>query len=305
MPGNAAEGESVDDKMQLSVEEPGSRAKSSPVEPPPASLFKFALQKARADFDKKFDLEGQVRVRNWGAAFFPDKSLAAVCISLHPSDMIEYGAPRTQHTLLLFARTQQSVVATQSASTDSAVHEEILAFLARCPTSWIRTEMDRNIARNTISLISHDFADDGPLINWAASAASRLSNSRRQEENAGIAAPLPETDSMDLDRNALTENGHKNASAGSLTREVCEICGEVIPFSRSSTSAACAQGHRFSRCGLSFVAIQEPGISKYCSKCGRQFLDPSKLEWPDGPSLSQVLFDKFDVCPYCQGKFRG
>jgi hypothetical protein len=28
------------------------------------------------------------------------------------------------------------------------------------------------------------------------------------------------------------------------------------------------------------------------------------LEFATGPSLSQALFDKFDVCPYCHGKFR-
>lgn len=105
---------------------------------------------------------------------------------------------------------------------------------------------------------------------------------------------------------------------------------------------------------MSFLAIEEPGISKYCEKCNREFLNehvlresehyPGLLLGPEGatspkdcpfdenevvieqqdsfgqranvmtkevgqiskaPSLASMMFDYFDVCPYCNGKFIG
>jgi hypothetical protein len=34
----------------------------------------------------------------------------------------------------------------------------------------------------------------------------------------------------------------------------------------------CTNGHQFPRCGLSFLAIQAPGITKYCGICSTPFL---------------------------------
>ena len=79
------------------------------------------------------------------------------------------------------------------------------------------------------------------------------------------------------------------------------------------------------RCNLTFLTIQEPGISKYCARCGRQFLDPGKApaflspqngtdevvgEGASEPSnssqsLTYQLFRTFNICPYCDGKFKG
>ena len=66
------------------------------------------------------------------------------------------------------------------------------------------------------------------------------------------------------------------------------------------------------RCALTFLPITEPGFSKQCVDCDREFLNErlhqemlnvsNPLEgWP---SLARVLFDKFDVCPYCGGKYQ-
>jgi hypothetical protein len=64
------------------------------------------------------------------------------------------------------------------------------------------------------------------------------------------------------------------------------------------------------RCNLSLLSIQEPGISKYCSQCDRQFLNAEEIDLEpvqisNGPSLLTSLFEEFDVCPYCHAKFRG
>ena len=95
------------------------------------------------------------------------------------------------------------------------------------------------------------------------------------------------------------------ATKNATNSEMCEICDSPIPFTSDPTQARCSHGHQFTRCNLYFIAIQGPGISMYCSQGGRQFLEPGKMKFQSGPSLSQALFDKFDVCPYCQAKFRG
>jgi hypothetical protein len=116
--------------------------------------------------------------------------------------------------------------------------------------------------------------------------------------------------------------------------EQCSICKAIISFDSIHT-ARCANGHEFgniplfawplfpnadlslARCQLTFLAIQAPGISKYCGVCGKKFLSE---EWvrskisvnrtdgntPTGrqtPSLVSLMIDSCDVCVYCGGKF--
>ncbi|KAF2711440.1 hypothetical protein K504DRAFT_532028 [Pleomassaria siparia CBS 279.74] len=57
----------------------------------------------------------------------------------------------------------------------------------------------------------------------------------------------------------------------SETIETCGFCGALIPFT-SLTTAACTNGHQFLRCGLSFLAIQLPGVTKHCGICNTPFL---------------------------------
>lgn len=77
------------------------------------------------------------------------------------------------------------------------------------------------------------------------------------------------------------------------------------------------------RCALTLIAITRPGISKRCERCGKEFLnehietaeeDTISTNHKYGiyqdltvrqPSLACWLFKKFDVCPYCGGKYVG
>lgn len=294
----------------LSIEECRLPVASSPTDLPPASLFEPAMQSLRSDFDEKFNLDGRIRTRWYGTTFSSDRKKAAACISLHPSDMIEYGKPSNQQTLVVFSHTQEVDLTEKIAKSESVVIEEIVTFVASIPTIEVETELDRNIIKATIALISKDFQSFPLLTTWAASASDKFLTSN-PAERLTLTQPAVEDDAdldrdaMDLDQDAPTATGQETAPTASSVYESCEICEAPISFSWPLTSATCAKGHQFSRCSLSFVAIQEPGISKHCARCGRQFLDPGKLELPDGPSLSQALFDKFDLCPYCQGHFRG
>jgi hypothetical protein len=68
---------------------------------------------------------------------------------------------------------------------------------------------------------------------------------------------LPDSASLDLD-DAIVDT--------------CDFCTSPIPFTDFAT-ASCTNGHQFPRCGLSFIAIQAPGITKYCGICSTPFLD--------------------------------
>lgn len=121
--------------------------------------------------------------------------------------------------------------------------------------------------------------------------------------------------------------------------EDCKICQQSIPF-ESLKWAKCSNGHQFSRCAMSFLALQEPGITKVCGLCGLQYLNEGVLPATSGedmemadileteggqsvpgadawveishnesatkthkPTLVQLLFAACDICIYCGGKF--
>jgi hypothetical protein len=57
-----------------------------------------------------------------------------------------------------------------------------------------------------------------------------------------------------------------------VTVDTCDFCSAAIPFT-DLTTASCTNGHQFPRCGLSFLAIQAPGITKYCGICSTPYLN--------------------------------
>lgn len=61
------------------------------------------------------------------------------------------------------------------------------------------------------------------------------------------------------------------------------------------------------RCGLTSLAIQEPGISKYCSTCQTEFLDEELIVRLRDEAPSPVFMSvarAFDTCPSCNSKFK-
>ncbi|KAF3010973.1 hypothetical protein E8E13_010517 [Curvularia kusanoi] len=88
-----------------------------------------------------------------------------------------------------------------------------------------------------------------------------------------------------------------------LVTDQCDFCTLPIPFS-DLTTATCLGGHQFPRCGISYLAIQAPGITKYCGICSTPFLceefvraqeigDDTDAEPP--VTLARVLFQACDT----------
>lgn len=80
---------------------------------------------------------------------------------------------------------------------------------------------------------------------------------------------LPTNSSDMLNATNTTTSG---INVSNMYLDKCDLCHAPVPFT-DLTSAACANGHQFPRCGLSFVAIQAPGITKYCGVCNTPFLN--------------------------------
>jgi hypothetical protein len=94
----------------------------------------------------------------------------------------------------------------------------------------------------------------------------------------GTPGAFPATDGSLEDNSASPVNFSMNGSEFSKdqtpavsTAETCDFCSASIPFT-DPASAACTNGHQFPRCGLTFLAIQAPGITKYCGICSTPYL---------------------------------
>ena len=117
-------------------------------------------------------------------------------------------------------------------------------------------------------------------------------------DGTGQPAPKMDCDAMDT---------------GIAATDQCDFCSAPIPFTDLNT-ATCANGHQFPRCGVSLLAIQAPGITKYCGICSTPFLSEEfvRAQEAEGEAdaeppvtLARVLFQTCDVCIYCGGKFVG
>jgi hypothetical protein len=98
-----------------------------------------------------------------------------------------------------------------------------------------------------------------------------------------------------------------------VATDQCDFCSAPIPFS-DLTTAICLKGHQFPRCGVSLLAIQAPGITKYCGICSTPVLneefvqaqeDGDDTDTESSATLARVLFQACDVCIFCGGKFIG
>lgn len=242
------------------------------------------LRETVESYDRQNKLAGNYRIRVWGQADSPYSGRQALCVSLHPLDMYEYTSPVLEKCRL-FIRSLPEIEIGQRSRRQQLPASDVSANVYKFLNSRLRSSMSQL-----------DPLDARLLRLWIA--YSDLQD-------------LPSTDryllqeALNLAPSERGRDGAQTNFGADKSCESCEICDADIAMTLDRESARCAAGHLFSRCALSMLAIQEPGISKYCSSCNRQFLHLPKLGLSEGPSLMHALYDEFDVCPYCSGKFRG
>ncbi|ETN41155.1 uncharacterized protein HMPREF1541_03090 [Cyphellophora europaea CBS 101466] len=234
-------------------------------------------------YDKDFKLHGHYAVRWMGFARSPDDTMMAACVSFHPSAGLEYSQPKSERSTLLVIPTGTMAPPKTAIPALSDVQLETLQTLAQhVDIDSITTDTDIKVILVAVAMIHKHFYTNLGLMSWATSA---------------------------LELVKLVDSEENTYFEGSPT-EICEICRAygtgTIAFGDDTAVGVCETGHKFTRCGITFLCIQDPGICKYCTKCSRAFLCIEKLESEDGPSVTKTLLETCGggLCPYCQGYFR-
>jgi hypothetical protein len=307
---------------------------------PPTSLgspsWREKLDNNLALFSVKNELKGNSKAKVWGLASSPLGDYIAVCNSVHPSDMIEYGIPADRSgtvaiSSLRHGNQDRELFPTKNVSAEGLSYtlkklahtiedpdklptfaaetvERLLQIYTPLPSPkantrpWT-TESDiyaliaafKKVAffdthslkdRYTI-LVSHAFrigsSDELPKILIAyrlATALQRLPSSLLKTafsteifaQHKQLTALIKNVmGSENTEEDPVDGNGSSTSRSTDSSVDTCDFCSAPIPLT-DVTSASCMNGHQFPRCGLSFLAIQAPGITKYCGICSTPFL---------------------------------
>ncbi|KAL2869677.1 uncharacterized protein BJX67DRAFT_378735 [Aspergillus lucknowensis] len=274
---------------------------------PSQAPWKSQIEDIRERFDIDRDLGGLAVSRVWGIA--SNQGLVAVAVTLHPGDMVEYRTAAEDRLTVVFYDTNGQTAPTERIPFLRGSSDAAPEFLAERRDIVLRHILRTGDGvKRTLS----------PKVLYAAAccaivqphSAELLSNARKALESLAEIKGVDLTDEIAKCSVAGSTIDAKQAEAldaiGGDIFEKCGVCGAGIAWD-STEEAQCANGHIFVRCNLTFLAIQEPGISKFCSQCDSEYLDEDLVGLSSGSSIQQScrsLSDVFDTCIYCNGKFR-
>lgn len=286
------------------------------------------------DFQEQYDLDhglgGMLTSRIWGLATY--RGITAAIFTNHPTDMVEYRVSCDDVSTLIFSEEFGRVPNARA------------VFTPRAPDGQIPNH-DR--IREVISFVLPGADGEvGPdheaqrLVYVAACRAivgesdkTLRAYTQRSLERLAIVTGADLTEEISKCDGPPSLIAAKSADhlsgPGGHIYEKCEVCNAGIGWC-SAQKARCSSGHVWRkstihlqlhasssivnleymytvRCGVSFLAIQEPGISKYCSFCRTEALDEEHVASMLGHELGRTtrgLFETFDTCLYCAGKFQ-
>ncbi|MCJ1460402.1 hypothetical protein MMC28_010782 [Mycoblastus sanguinarius] len=316
------------------------------------------LIKQKLEEERKFSIRhnlgrdsSNILTKIWGDALLGD--LFATCITVHQSKAVEYTGPAEASSMIL--------INADTIGSHPAPRESCFRRLLDIDEKVIQKEILSTILDPTVMgyLILNDFsckilyaaicasvsssdspsAEQAQAIQHCLTVLEKYSGNDLQAEKEMIAEasnPASHGNLINLAKELTQVTAQKMKSSLTIRTTLLNVCpfcegesGQAFICFESLTVAFCPQKHTFSRCALTFLPILEPGLSKYCMDCGREFINdlvhpgmqdhidgylPQEsagdarlgyLHDPDpGPELlSNFLFHKFDTCPYCGGKF--
>lgn len=257
---------------------------------PIQSPVNYQVQMLQKDFDQRHDLGGLSIAKTWGLASWGP--YLAICISFHPGDMIEYMLTSGERCHIIFSLMD---------ATGSVVEDADFPWQKSSPSFH---QEDKPYVHNEVLTKStfqrfYDFSDCRVL--FSTCCAAMISSGTQMAElietalqqlvtSTGINLELElsllrDTRSSHLSAAScvkslneiiISRSGEKGRSHWQELHDFCSVCDEVILWT-SVTEASCVNGHQFARCALTSLPIKEPGVSKYCESCHREFLDESVL----------------------------
>lgn len=194
------------------------------------------VEEARLESDSNHSLDGHLIVRKWGQASHGVQD--AVCITIHPSDMVEYAIPSMEKCTLVFAaRTNPngSAKPTGESPTPSSPRDVRLTV-----AGWILSAADDTPPNMPV---------DRQLLGIFATYAARSSDERLQQRAQSAFARfrdifnrLPDREDSDVVEVPPVE------SANASDVETCLICRSRIPFDENNLETVrCESGHQYSK----------------------------------------------------------
>ncbi|KAJ5998283.1 hypothetical protein N7451_006093 [Penicillium sp. IBT 35674x] len=282
---------------------------SSALGPWQVPLWMKVVEDFREDYDLDRDLGGYTAARVWGLSSY--RGLTAALFTRHPTDMVEYRVASNERAIIVF--TNENTLEAPDFNTLFAPHS------VDSEPQFARDQREKAIS-SVLASGEQDMGsnkEDEKLVYAAACSAivdghneSIRAQARKSLErlaNSTGADLSDEISKCDLESSTiLAKSIDQQTTPGGHLFEYCEICETGLAWD-SVKEAQCANGHLLVRCGLSFMAIQEPGISKYCPICRTEYFDEDLLarvrKGHVGPKFMQ-LFEAFDTCIYCDMKFQ-
>ncbi|KKK20006.1 hypothetical protein AOCH_004024 [Aspergillus ochraceoroseus] len=263
----------------------------------------------REQFDIDRDLGGLAVSRIWGVA--STGGLVIVALTMHPGDMVEYRTNTEERLTLFFSTPNGDAAALETLPFGRGNLNRSADFLRERRDMVIQYVLQDEEATNETRNLC-------PKILYAAACCAIVQshNSELLSQARKVLERLAASTGVDL-----TEEIAKSSSTGNVIGpkspeqlgtsghdifEHCEVCDAGIAWD-SAKEAQCAAGHVFVRCNLTFLAIQEPGVSKFCSVCKSEYLDEGLIGLSTPQNIQQTynnLSSVFDTCIYCNGKFR-
>ena len=290
--------------------------------------WKAAIDDYTDQFDIDRDLGGMVTGRIWGLGCH--NGHLAVAFTVHPKDMIEYRTAAEERTTVIFVPLNKQnegestmgiseLPANQTAELQRVKREAVLGYILHSeqrPDGY--SALSKKVIYASARCVILDCENE-----------ALLARARESLEWLMTLEVLDLHDEMPRSSVVEPKSPETLEPLGKEIFEQCDICDAGIACN-SVQESQCANGHVFgmssfpllrslyllvcngliahtARCKLTFLSIQEPGVSKFCSDCGLEYLDGDLLNshyYEDVRSTCQMLCDAFDVCIYCGGKFR-
>ncbi|KAJ5823731.1 Transcription factor IIIC zinc-finger [Penicillium robsamsonii] len=269
--------------------------------------WKRMIEEFQDDYDLEHDLGGMSVSRIWGLA--GHRNITAAIFTSHPTDMIEYRITSDDRSMIVFSEEGEPTRNTQARfavhipdgqTSDNDQTGEVIRFVLPGGDGNIEPDTESQRLIYAVACRAIVGEEDKSLRIRARQSLERLAVvtgadlSDEISKCNGSPAPIS-AKSMD----------QLNGPGGHIY-EKCEVCDAAIGWPKAQ-SAQCANGHVWERCGLSFLAIQEPGISKYCFVCRKEALDEERVACVRGGKQGRTfdaLFETFDTCLQCAAKFQ-
>ncbi|KAE8357504.1 transcription factor IIIC subunit delta N-term-domain-containing protein [Aspergillus caelatus] len=272
---------------------------------PPETPWKKQLDNVREQFDIARDLGGYTISRTWGLASY--EGLVVAAFTLHPGDTVEYRTSAEERTTLVFSHANAELTEFDDLAFPYPLPDRSPDALRRqreATLGYILFVEDGDYSRLTLSrkmlyaaaCCAIVDSQNDTILSQARNALEWLASSVDVDLSDEIAKCSVPGSTIDA------KTAEQLEVSGQQIFEQCAICDAGLSW-YSAAEAQCAAGHLFVRCGVTFLAIQEPGLSKFCSRCGTEYLSED-LVHDELEHTCRTLSDAFDTCIYCSGKFQ-